>query len=67
MNFEFHLQNVKCNGCASAIQTGLGKNPRVQAVKVDVPTGKVIVTSEAEIRPELSAALKQLGYPEKAA
>lgn len=67
MNFEFHVQNVKCTGCASAIQTGLGKNPRVQAVKVDVPTGTVIVTSEVEIRPELSAALKQLGYPEKAA
>ena len=67
MNFEFHVQNVKCNGCAGAIQTGLGKNPRVQAVKVDVPAGKVIVASEADIRPELSAALKQLGYPEKAA
>ena len=67
MNFEFHVQNVKCNGCASAIQTGLGKNPRVQAVKVDVPAGTVIVASEADIRPELSAALKQLGYPEKAA
>lgn len=66
MNFEFHVRNVKCNGCASAIQTGLGKDSRVQAVKVDVPTGTVIVTSEADIRPELSAALKQLGYPEKA-
>ena len=67
MNLEFHVQNVKCNGCVSAIQTGLGKDPRVQAVKVDVPTGKVIVTSEADIRPALSIALKQLGYPEKAA
>ena len=67
MNLERHGQNVKCNGCASTIQTGLSKDPRVQAVKVDVPTGTVIVTSEADIRPELSAALKQLGYPEKAA
>ena len=67
MDIEFQVQNVKCNGCASVIQTGLGKDPRVRAVEVDVPTGKVVVTSEADIRPELSAALKQLGYPETAA
>ncbi len=67
MNLEFHVQNIKCNGCAGAIQTGLSKNPQVQAVKVDVPSGRVVVTSGADIRPELSAALKQLGYPETAA
>jgi copper chaperone len=67
MEIEFYVQNVKCSGCVNAIQTGLGKDPHVQAVQVDIPTGKVVVTSDADIRAELSAALKQLGYPEKAA
>ena len=66
MEIEFYVQNVKCNGCVSAIQTGLGKDPHVQAVQVDIPTGKIVVTSDADIRTKLSAALKQLGYPEKA-
>lgn len=67
MNLEFYVQNVKCGGCASAIQQGLGKDPRVQAVQVDVPSGKVTVQSTADIRAELSAELSKLGYPEKAA
>ncbi len=66
MDIEFHVQNVKCNGCANTIQVGLSKDPRVQAVQVDVPGGKVTVQSTADIRAELSAELNQLGYPEKA-
>ncbi|MCP5423946.1 MAG: cation transporter [Gammaproteobacteria bacterium] len=67
MQYEFQVQNVKCNGCATAIKDGLGKNRRVQSVDVDVAGGVVSVTGTADIRDELSAALKQLGYPEKAA
>jgi copper chaperone len=66
MKIELEVQNVKCQGCASAIRDGLGKNPRVREVRVDVPTSQVTVEADGDIRAELSAALKTLGYPEKA-
>ena len=65
MELEFQVQNVKCQGCASTIREGLGKHPQVQAVRVDVPTGQVIVETTGEVRGELSGMLKKLGYPEK--
>jgi copper chaperone len=65
MEIEFKVQNVKCQGCASAIRVGLGQNPGVREVQVDVPTGRVMVQAENDIRAELGAALKELGYPEK--
>ncbi|MFZ1640708.1 MAG: heavy metal-associated domain-containing protein [Candidatus Contendobacter sp.] len=65
MKFEFTVQNVKCGGCASAIQTGLRQDARVQDVAVDVATGRVTVETREDSRAELSAALKALGYPEK--
>ncbi|MDS4031895.1 MAG: heavy-metal-associated domain-containing protein [Candidatus Contendobacter sp.] len=66
MKFEFMVQNVKCGGCASTIQTGLRQDTRVWEVAVDVPTGRVTVEIEGDHRGELSAALKALGYPERA-
>ena len=65
MKFEFTVQNVKCGGCASAIQTGLRQDTRVREVTVNVPTGRVTVDIEGGYRAELGAALKALGYPEK--
>ena len=66
MKIELEVQNVKCQGCASAIRDGLGKNPQIREVQVDVPTGRVTVEADSDIRAELGAALKGLGYPEKA-
>ena len=66
MKIEIEVQNVKCQGCASAIREGLGKNPQVRDVQVDVPTGRVTVEAAEDVQGELSAALKALGYPEKA-
>lgn len=65
MKFEFMVQNVKCGGCASAIQTGLRQDDRVREVTVDIPTGRVTVETAGDSRAELSAALHALGYPEK--
>ncbi len=66
MQLEFNVQNVKCGGCASAIQTGLRQNAQVRGVTVDVPTGRVAVETGEDIRPELGRMLQALGYPEKA-
>ena len=67
MKVELLVQNVKCGGCASAIQTGLSKDARVKEITVDVPTGRVSVETEGDIGAELRAALQALGYPEKTA
>ncbi len=66
MKLEFTVQNVKCGGCASAIQSGLRQNAQVLDVAVDVPTGRVTVEVETDVRAELSTVLRALGYPEKA-
>jgi copper chaperone len=65
MKFEFMVQNIKCGGCASAIQTGLRQDVRVREVAVDIPAGRVTVETEGDGRAELSAALQALGYPER--
>jgi copper chaperone len=65
MKIELEVQNVKCQGCASAIRDGLGKYSQVREVQVDVPTGRVTVETDSDIRGELSATLQGLGYPEK--
>ncbi len=66
MNIQFNVQNVKCHGCASGIQEGLSKDERVKGVSVDVAKGIVTVTTDEDIRGELSAQLNTLGYPESA-
>lgn len=66
MKLEFTVQNVKCGGCASAIQASLRQNAQVLDVAVDVPAGRVTVEVETDIRAELSTVLTALGYPDKA-
>ena len=66
MKLEFSVQNVKCGGCASAIQAGLRQNAQVREVTVDVPTGRVGGEAEEDIRTQLIRMLQGLGYPEKA-
>ncbi len=64
MQFEFKVANVKCQGCAQAIRTGLGALAGVQQVTVDVPVGKVVVVAAAPCTlPDLAAQLAKLGYP----
>lgn len=64
MKLVFTVQNIKCSGCANAIQTGLRQQAQVREVEVDVPTGRVTVDVEGDNREALSMALKALGYPE---
>ena len=67
MQEQFQVQNVKCGGCVSAIQTGLQTLDGVSDVAVDIPSGQVIVTGTALSRAPLSAKLAALGYPERPA
>ena len=65
MEYIIEADNIKCGGCASAIQDALGKLDGVQAVSVDVDSGRVTVTAEDGLRDELAATLEASGYPEK--
>ncbi|MFZ1827819.1 MAG: heavy metal-associated domain-containing protein [Candidatus Competibacteraceae bacterium] len=65
MEFEFQVQNVKCQGCASTIREGLGQHSQVRNVQVEVPSGRVVVETAGAVREELSRMLKELGYPER--
>ena len=61
---QFTVKNVKCGGCVANIQKGLGAMAGVSSVEVVIAGGAVTVTGETLDRPQLSAKLKELGYPE---
>lgn len=61
----FIAQNIKCGGCVTRIREGLLAISGIEAVEVDIPTGRVTVTGAAAIRPAIHAKLAELGYPEK--
>jgi len=63
-NETFHVLNVKCAGCVSAIQQGLNELGNVRQVQVDIKAGQVQVEGDALERARLSAKLSELGYPE---
>ena len=65
MQYIIDVDNIKCGGCASAIQDALGKLDGVQAVNVDVDSGRVTVTADDRLRDVLAATLEARGYPEK--
>lgn len=57
------VQNVKCGGCVSAIQEGLGKLPGIEQVEVDIPTGLVHIVGRQLDGDAIRATLAELGYP----
>ncbi len=61
-SIEVKAQNIKCGGCASAIQEGLAGLPGVNAVEVDVETGTVRIDGDPD-RDAVTAKLAELGYP----
>ncbi len=60
---ELKATNIKCGGCASAIEEGLSALPGVAQVEVAVETGTVRVTGEALDQDAITAKLAELGYP----
>jgi copper chaperone len=65
MEYVIVADNIKCDGCASSIKDALGKLDGVQAVDVDVDSGRVTVTADDGLRDVLAATLEASGYPEK--
>ena len=65
MEYVIDADNIKCGGCASTIQDALGRLDGVQAVDVDIESGRITVTADDGLRDVLAATLKSSGYPEK--
>ena len=65
MDYIIDADNIKCGGCASAIQDALGKLDGVQAVSVDIESGRVTVTADDGLHEVLAATLAATGYLEK--
>lgn len=58
------VENIKCSGCAASIEKALLKLYGVENVRVEIASGEVIVTGNAD-RQQLVQKLTELGYPEK--
>jgi len=56
-------QNIKCGGCASAIQKGLGELENITDVEVNIDSGAVSITGQNLSTEQLSDKLAELGYP----
>ena len=61
---EFTVLNVKCGGCTSTIEKGLGELPGVEEVSAVIEGGHVTVKGEGIQRELLANKLAELGYPE---
>ena len=62
-SLELKAQNIKCGGCASAIQGGLRDLPGIEQVDVDIDTGTVTVSGHGVDPNLIQNKLSELGYP----
>jgi copper chaperone CopZ len=60
---ELRVRNVKCGGCASAIQDGLLSMPGVESIEVDITTGMVRISGADFDTTAIETKLGELGYP----
>jgi copper chaperone len=60
---ELTVQNVKCGGCASAIQEGLTSLPGIERVEVDISSSQVHIEGDPLDQDAITAKLAELGYP----
>lgn len=59
----FSVKNVKCAGCASAIEQALAALPGVARVEVKFPGGPVTVHGDGIQRELVARKLAEIGYP----
>lgn len=63
---DIHIENLKCQGCASTIKKGLLKIDEVKELIIDVEQSLIEISYEgdASVMEKCKAKLKSLGYPE---
>ena len=62
-SLTINAQNIKCGGCASAIQAGLADMAGIDKVDVDVTSGDVTIEGNDLNLDTIPQKLAELGYP----
>lgn len=63
MDIEYKVTGMTCGHCASSVSAELGRLPGVRDVRVDVPAGRVVVTSDQPLAVDsVRAAVDEAGY-----
>jgi copper chaperone len=60
---EFKVQNIKCGGCASTIETTLNDIAGIDKVNVDISSGMVSVEHNETSMDSISQKLTEIGFP----
>ncbi len=62
-NSTWTVTGMTCGHCVASVTEEVSAIPGVQDVQVDLPTGAVVVTSEAPLDPAaVAAAVEEAGY-----
>jgi len=65
MSWTVQVDNIKCGGCARSISKAMGAIEGVDAVSVNVASGRVVIEGSEAARPAVARRLRELGYPER--
>jgi copper chaperone CopZ len=63
---QFHIEDMTCGGCARGVTKAIQSIDPSAEVRADPPSRSVQVTSSAT-REQLEAALREAGFPPRAA
>lgn len=61
---HIHVENIKCNGCATSIKNNLLKINQVVSVEVNIDEEIVSFNGDADYQ-QVIQKLADMGYPEK--
>lgn len=64
-SLELLVENVKCGGCANAIQEGLSALQGIHEVTVDIESSAVTIHGAGYNDKDIHSKLNDLGYPVK--
>jgi len=62
---ELDVENVKCGGCASAIEEGLKSLGNIESIEVNIENGHVSISGNSLSEPAIREKLAALGFPAK--
>ena len=64
MTYKISVENIKCDGCASTINSKLSALDFVDEATVDIESGVVSINGDEASRDGVAQLLLSLGYPE---
>lgn len=62
MQYQWHLLNIRCQGCAKTIRRQLAKLPQVTEVSVDPEAKLLRFSAPEELVDQVEQSLRQKGY-----